>query len=306
MVHRRYFLLQESVPATEVGNFLCRVVVSKTLPLARFAPFSLPGTPAYNSNDIIPSILPEAFLSTIDEQSLSTVRERRISLQLSALLGLSATRSETETRTLKSRCLRRYSLPNPDVYFQELMRNESYARDVRALLDETWPRHAYLVTGFLTATDSSWSAKTNQGTTRGFNITIPISEIVSTPLPVPGLADVGIAPEWSTSTEQSSQTRVSGEEIFAVSYSVVKLSYKFTRSGGFVTSFAAVGRPKRAKAHHLALGHDEYDESDEEDNSNTGTHRPPVAISEDTGVVELDGETSLLNVAAGELWIDVP
>jgi hypothetical protein len=298
MADRKYFLLQEPISAAEAGSFLCRVVTSKTSPATKFAPFSMPGAQSHNSNDIIPSILPEPSLSTIDEHSLSVARERGISIQLTALLGLNFSRSNEETRTLKSTCVRRYTLPNPQSFFEELMKNEAYARDVHALLDEIWPHNAYLITGFLTATDSNWVATTKQGTTKGLNINIPLSEIAAVPLS--GLADTGIAPEWSSSTEESRTTSATGEEIFAVSYSTVKLSYKLSGSGSLFKPTPRIGRPKRAKAHHLAFGDDDDEESDYEDSPSTsgGDGRA-------TKAVELDNDSGSLTVLSGELWISV-
>ncbi len=55
---------------------------------------------------------------------------------------------------------------------------------------------------------------------------------------------------------------VAEDKIFAVSYSIVKLSYGFNRSPLSVTKTLVICRPKRAKAHHLAFGND--NDSDEE------------------------------------------
>lgn len=194
--------------------------------------------------------------------------------------------------------MRRYTLPNPEYFFAELMKNEAYARDVHTLLDEIWPHNAYLITGFLTAVDSNWVATTKQGTTKGFNINIPLSVIASVPLS--GLADTGINPEWSTSTEESRTTSATGEEIFAVSYSTVKLSYKVSGSGSFIKSTPRVGRPKRAKAHHLAFGDDDDEESDDEVNPNTS-----MGHEKGTKTVELDNDTRSLPALAEESWIHV-
>ncbi|KFA49973.1 hypothetical protein S40293_10485 [Stachybotrys chartarum IBT 40293] len=116
----------------------------------------------------------------------------------------------------------------------ELMKTDAYAKDVHTLLDEIWPHNAYLITGFLAAVDSNWVATTKQGTTKAFSINTPLSVIAS--VPPSGLADTGINPEWSTSTEESRTTSATREEIFAVSYSTVKLSYKVSVSGSFIKS----------------------------------------------------------------------
>ena len=263
MAQSKFFLLDQPISATEVKSFLCRVVVSTTSPLTQFAPFSLPGTPSHNTDDIIPSILPEPSLSTSIKAFRKAARERGVSVKLANLVGFDVTRNEEQSRTLESEILKRYVLPNPEHYFEELMKNEHYSRDVHALLEKVWPRHAYLVTGFLTATKSAWKIDGSQNNKNALNLTVPISNVL--PATVAGAVDSEGRLGGSGSSQQNDERAVAEEEIFAVSYSVARLSYKPSASKTLFTSNPTVGPPKRAKAHHLAFGNDEEEEEEEID-----------------------------------------
>jgi hypothetical protein len=263
MAQSKFFLLDQPISATEAQSFLCRVVVSTTSPLTQFAPFSLPGTPSHNTDDIIPSILPEPSLSTSIKAFRKAARERGVSVKLANLFGFDVTRNEEQSRTLESESVKRYILPNPEHYFEELMKNEHYARDVRALLEKVWPRHAYLVTGFLTATKSAWKIDGSQNSKTALNFTVPVSNVL--PATVAGAVDSGGRLGGSGSSKQNDERAVAEEEIFAVSYSVARLSYKPSASKTLFTYNPTVGPPKRAKAHHLAFLNDEEEEEEEID-----------------------------------------
>ncbi|PMD20403.1 hypothetical protein NA56DRAFT_646518 [Hyaloscypha hepaticicola] len=265
MAQSRFFLLDQPISATEAKSFLCRVVVSTTSPLTQFAPFSLPGTPSHNTNDIIPSILPEPSLSTSIKAFRKAARERGVSVKLANLVGFDITRNEEQSRTLESESVKRYVLPNPDHYFEELMKNEHYSRDVRALLEKVWPRHAYLVTGFLTTTKSAWKIDGSQNSKNALNVTVPVSTLLPAAVAGTGAVDINGGLGGLGSSQQSDVRAVAEEEIFAVSYSVARLSYKPSASKTLFTSNPTVGPPKRAKAHHLAFGNDEEEEEEEID-----------------------------------------
>jgi hypothetical protein len=263
MAQSSFFLLDQPISATEIKSFLCRVVVSTTSPLTQFAPFSLPGTPSHNTDDIIPSILPEPSLSTSIKAFRKAAHERGVSVKLANVVGFQVTRNEEQSRTLESESVKRYILPNPEHYFEELMKNENYSRDVRALLEKVRPHHAYLVTGFLTTTKSAWKIDGSQNSKTALNVAVPISTVL--PAAVAGAMGIDGGICGSGSSQQSDERAVDEEEIFAVSYSVARLSYKPSASKTLFTSNPTIGPPKRAKAYHLALGHDEEEEEEEID-----------------------------------------
>lgn len=262
MNQRKYFILDETIPATEVDGFMCRVVEAMSQPLARFAPFRplTPGQPSHNTDEIIPGILPQPSLSTDRKELIQIFREKGVSAQLSALLGFEITRGLSETRKLESDLVKQYTLPNPERYFEALMQNEHYAQDVRALLESAKSHRAYLVTGFLTAVNASWTIETATNTANSLDANAPLSTLINAP--VPSMLDFGLQPRVCSGAQQSRELSSEGEDIFAVSYSVVKLKPQGRPLPGFGIKAPVLGRPKRAKAYHLALGHDE--DSDEE------------------------------------------
>lgn len=188
MAPSSFFLLDQPISATEIKSFLCRVVASATSPLTQFAPFSLPGTPSHNTDDIIPSILPEPSLSTSIKAFRKAARERGASVKLANLVGFHVARSEERSRTLESESVKSYVLPNPEHYFEELMKDEDYSRDVRTLLGKVRPRHAYLVTGFLTTTKSAWKTEGSQNNETALSVTVPFSTVL--PAAAAGAVDI--------------------------------------------------------------------------------------------------------------------
>lgn len=145
-------------------------------------------------------------------------------MKLANLAGFHVTRNEEQSRTLESESVKRYVLPNPEHYFEELMKNENYSRDVRALLEKVRPHHAYLVTGFLTTTKSAWKIDGSQDSKTALNVTVPVSTVL--PVAVAGAVDIDGSLGGSGSSQQSDERAVAEEEIFAVSYSVARFSYK--------------------------------------------------------------------------------
>jgi len=303
MAERRFFILDDTIPATEIESFMCRVVAVKNLPLAKCVPFPplSPGEPSHNTHDIIPSILPTPSLSTSRKEFLKIVHEREIIFGLRALFGLDFARTKEESRSLESQLVKRYTLSNPERYFQRLMQNEHYASDVRTLLNGNKLYHAYLVTGFLTTTGAVWKIEAGSKKTDGFDVVAPISDLANNP--VPSRLDINVNPKITTAIHQRREMCVAEEEIFAVSYSIVKLSYGFNRSAFSITKTPVVGRPKRAKAHHLAMGDD--DDSDEiidvsssddeygDDNDDTAKGKGvDIQLSNDLIFIEKEEESS--------------
>lgn len=133
------------------------------------------------------------------------------------------------------------------------------------------------------------------------------------PVPVPGLLDMEINPQASTSAECRRELHVAGEEIFAASYSIVKLGPKFTSSAGLVTSVPTIGRPKRAKAHHLAFGsnHDEEEEveyesddnDEDEDTTNTSKSGGNALLHDNITIVDIEDDEAL-NTTGVDVYVN--
>ncbi|KAI8712273.1 hypothetical protein NCS52_01325000 [Fusarium sp. LHS14.1] len=258
---QRFFLLQEPLSANEVSSFLGRLVVSKVSPLEKYAPSFPSDDLLHRTNDIIPCILPKPEIVKSVDQTTTVARERSFSMKLSALLNIDLSRTEEESRGLQSELVKKYILPLPEDHFLQLMQNEGYAQDVIRLLQGTRSGRAYFVTGIITATESTWTVKTTVGRGKGFNTTVPVGEAVG--IPDPGLLDVGFGLNGSTSNTRSYTKHVAEEQIIALAYSVVKLSSKLTWSPNLITQTPVIGRPKRAKGHHLSMGGGDEDEEEE-------------------------------------------
>ncbi|KAB5549758.1 hypothetical protein GE09DRAFT_1127637, partial [Coniochaeta sp. 2T2.1] len=233
-------------------------------------------------------------------------RRRGFSAELSAFLKVNVSCDVGQSRRRESKSVRRYTLANPGASFQQLMKNEYYAKDVRDLLKALWPHHAYLVTGFLTATDSKWAIEESNKTTKGIEITLPVAEAAG--VPVPGLADAGLGLSTEAAAHQSRKFSVVGEEIFAVSYSVANLSHAFDSPPGFVTRMPLVGRPKLAKPHYMAMGPDdeeiEYD-SDGETDMTTKAYLGHSEADMDLNQTIILDHQHVLYEAHGEIYVDV-
>ncbi|KAH7140267.1 hypothetical protein B0J13DRAFT_557456 [Dactylonectria estremocensis] len=294
MSQQRFFLLQEPIPAAiEAGSFLGRLVVSKTSPLDRFAPFSDPAKPPHDTNDIIPSILPSPEVETSYDGTLTVARKRPFSVPLAGLLNMNLSRTEEESRRLESKLVKRYRLRNPCIQFELLMQNQFYAQDARELLKNAPSGHVYLVTGFITASESTWTVEATNGSRKDFSVTVPVGAAAG--IPDFGLLDAGFGLNGSISNKRSQTRHVAEEQIFAVAYSIVKLSIKLKWPSGLATRVPVVSRPKRAKAYHLAMGGD-GDDSDEEFEWNSDDEVGVVKESKDFNAMEKDvGEIILHN-----------
>lgn len=240
---------------------MCRVVASKTEPGEKYAPFSIPGTPARTTKDIIPAILPEPVLVPSHNAFTSIARSKAIAVKLSSLLNFQLSGGEEHSSRVESGLVKQYSLSNPGEYFEQLLKDDRYEKEVRRLLDSVRPHHAYLVTGFLTATGSKWTTKGKTSSAMSADGTIPVPDAAG--LPPPLVDNVGISLQFLTDTAKYEVQKSLAEEfIFAASYSVVKYSYAVGWSSNFISRSPRTGRSVRAKAHHLAFGNDDDEEID--------------------------------------------
>ena len=295
MSRPRYFFLDEACPAKDIESMMCRVVFDKLLPLYKFAPSTplSPNETPHNTNDIIPDILPSPSLTTNRKDFLETVRDSKLQASLTSFFGLDFGRSRQDRLSLETEQVKRYTLNNPGQYFEALMENKLYAQDVRKLLRSTHFGRAYLVVGFLTTSGATWVQKRTKENTTGGSVTIPISAIAGAPT---GL-DPTISPGISTSSNQERTMHVAEEEIFAVAYSVVKMSYSFDRkAAGFTKKTPVVGPPKRANARHHAFSRESDDEEDkgsDEDGdggkSNAQGKQGDITMSQDENILEAMG-----------------
>jgi hypothetical protein len=124
--------------------------------------------------------------------------------------------------------------------------------------------------------------------------------------------DIGGGLCGSGSSQQSEERAVAEEEIFAVLYSVARLSYKPSASKTLFTSNPAIGPPKRAKAYHHALGHDEEGEEEEEidwdsddavEQFKAGSVKKNQSIDADVVISWIDTDELLLNTGDRDMLV---
>jgi hypothetical protein len=283
----RFFILSENVPASHIPSFMCRVVADPLLPQQKYAPFPpIHGNEAYRgTNNIIPSITPPPQISMDCREFLQRVKKMGFLVSLTSFFGIDLESGNQDTLELNSAVIKRYTLSNPESYFEELLQDELYDQALRNLLESSAGGKAFLVTGFITATGAVWKKTTGQSQVTSLVATAPISAIGG--VPALGL-DPSFSPSRTTEYNKERELRVVEEEIFAVAYSEVRFSRSFDKTAPkFIKKLPVVGPPKRAKARHLAMGIDSDEEievsSDEEDgpNKNQDGDRRLALVNED-------------------------
>lgn len=259
MSDRRFFILDERLPVTSIPKLLGRVVADKYLPLQKSAPFASTTTP-HNPQDIIPYILPEPSVSTKQKESVATSHEQDLPFTL--IFTANWARSNQATLEMQTDAFKKYAFEDPDEIFDTLMENELYAADVLKFISMNKKNRTYLVTGFMTATGTLWKRTNDQSLSSKFSVKLPISQAVAPFFPLP--IDLIIGPSQKTTVGRTSEMRVDEEQIFAVSYSLVKVKRRFDKnSPRFMKKTPVIGPPMRANMRQLAMGEDEDEDEDE-------------------------------------------
>lgn len=213
---------------------------------------------------------------------LGTVRDKDVALMLTDFFGFDFARSMEEQLILESQEAKRYTLKNPETYFETLMENDLYARDVRKVLKEAALGPVYMVVGFLTTTGATWKRNSIKSRPQGASITLPLAEAAGVPLPE--ILDPCFEVSRTKANSQGSTMSVAQEEIFAVAYNVVTTKYSLRKGKkGHSRRTTVLGLPKRARVHHLALGPgDEVaGSSDDDEEDDHVTRDDPVLIDFD-------------------------
>lgn len=243
-----------------------RVVAHKLLPLQKYAPFlhTSSSSEPHNPEDIIPDILPEPSLSTNRSDILTATTDNSVMVALGSLFGINFARNHDAQVQLETKQVKTYALRNPDEFFDRLMENEGYAKDVQKLFAGMKKRRAYFVTGFLTTAGAKWTRTLEQGRTDGFNVAVPVTALAGVPLP-PGTVDPSIAPSRTVRGGAGRTMEVEAEEIFAISYNLLKIRYRLGRNHGGREGTVFKGPQKVARLSELAFGDGEDEEQTRED-----------------------------------------
>jgi hypothetical protein len=264
---RRYFILEELLPASEIKGLLGRVVVDKLLPMHSYAPFPSPGNEEapHNPTDIILDLLPEPMVWTDRKEFFTHTSDWKIRAGLADFLGVENIHENKTGISLESEEFKCYSLSNTSRKFNILMKNEQYAQDVRDLFMDSGRSHAYFIVGFLTAKGATWNELTSKSHKTELNVTVPVLESVGSPLA--GIGDPKIAPGFKTSLTHGRTMKIEEERIIAVAYDIIKTSYKFGMSTKkFVeTVIINAGRAQPSSGHMAFSNDDDDDDDDEED-----------------------------------------
>jgi hypothetical protein len=262
--HRRYFILDDAVSASEIPKMMGRVVADKVVPMRCFAPFSQ--TPADMVTDIMSA--PVEWSGRRDFYSQTTNWSVRAGL--AELLSIDTGRSQTRSVDVKADTIKCYTLKNSMMAFERLMRVPTYAEDVRTLLKQSRRGHAYLVVGMLTAEGGLWKEFTTRSAKVGLEVKAPVLE-ATTGITLPGgIGNPEIKPEVEISQKIGREMKIGDEVIFALAYDVIRDSRSLDfEAKTFVKKTLNVG-PKIAKANHLAFTEPgrknrSLDDSDEEE-----------------------------------------
>ncbi|KAH6847730.1 hypothetical protein B0I37DRAFT_375728 [Chaetomium sp. MPI-CAGE-AT-0009] len=214
MTRRQFFLLDYTLGHDQIASMLCRVVTDKYDPGKAFAP----DQPL--ASRLLPNLLPEPFVMTNRKDLFENARSSAVQAKLAKLCHIGADWSTGNSTGLESEEVKRYSLSNPERRFAELMDNPRYAAEVSSLLAKKRSHRGYLVTGFMTTRNSTWSKTAAAENSLGGGVTLDAGLIASG---APSGLDVGVDASHAVSRLKQSEWVSPNEEIFAVSYVSLKL-----------------------------------------------------------------------------------
>lgn len=278
---RRYFILSDPLPKSEIPHLLGRVVEDKTHPNRSFAPVDT------NPDDFIPGILPKPVTWESRREFYSDTSEWSLAGGLADLVSLEQGFGTEVGASLESDEVKSYMLSNTLLCFQKLMSYSPYSNDVRDLLKRSKSSHAYFVTGFLTAKDGVLSHFKANSRTSTVELTAPVLQAAGVPIPV---GNPQVAPSTSTERRQERSMTIVEEVVFAVAYDVIRTSRSldFDARGFLKTSIINSG-PKRAKPKHMAFGAPEYDVDEwDSDDDESGYYASTVEEEEEISFVNTE------------------
>jgi len=213
MARRRFFNLDEAISGNEIESMMGRVVADFRLPLRSYASNDVltSNERRHNPQDIIPSILPPPSMTTNRKDLLQSIRSKELHTSLTDYFGIDFARTDVEKVLLESRVFNRYTLKQNKQYFDQLMKDPLYSRDVRKLLRVSKGK-GYFVVGFMTTEGAVWRRGTGQEHSAGFTVKAPLSLATGF---LPQL-DPGIPPSISTQEAQGRSYDANQVEILSL------------------------------------------------------------------------------------------
>jgi hypothetical protein len=212
MSRRKFFILDYTLGDDHIQNILCRVVGDKYDPKASYAPEGA------LVREHFPNILPKPNITANRRECFEKAASSGAKLKLAKLFHLGVDCSHEERTEMESELVKRYSLDSGPAKFKKLMEDPRYAAEVREVLARKRSKKAYLVEGFMTTTNATWSRTVARIARNG-------AGAAATGGPAAVLEAAADATHNNRTTNASGWI-TPGEEIFAVSYLEVKLEGK--------------------------------------------------------------------------------
>ena len=285
---RRFFLLEEAVPTSEVETMIGRVVADPLRPQADFVPnpaLDVPGLSSFPSSLPLssPSALPSGYRSPgtivpginpmptqLANVTLTIAADGSTSVGANAgsLLDVRLARHTANSAALTARLVRRHALAGLDSrktrrYFELLMADGGYSAAVGRLVRDCPTHEAYFVVGFVTAEGARWKRSLATRKQVALRAEVPVATIASG-LPVD--LGVGGGPEMSSGHEVVAEYDVEQEQIFAVAYDVVKRVKKLDVEARWLVRRKIEHQGLlKPKTDHLAMGSEKEDDDSEND-----------------------------------------
>ena len=273
---RKHFILNETLLGDEIPLMMGRVVASVCDPLREdYRPKDpIEATDQHhNTQDILPNILPKPIKSGDRKDVLTKAVGGQLTARLEKVFGLEAATDSNSRMEITSKKVERFTLKQGEEIFKRLMKDEEYQSQVREFLKNK--RKAYMVTGFLTTETTSWER--GQASKKSASAKASISQETTSQ---PGV-DASIEAKAKAEREQTNSEVTSQKMIFAVSYNVIALEYRFDFSAkNFATKEIKYGGEQRALNRQLALGHSEKMEIEEEEEEDEEKEREEAGRQE--------------------------
>ncbi|KAH7141399.1 hypothetical protein B0J13DRAFT_58593 [Dactylonectria estremocensis] len=257
---RKYFLLKDVLPKTEIPHLVGRVVLDKTHPSQAYAPFS------HNPEDIVKDLLPAPVVWASGNDFISNTTGWKVTGGFSDIIQLGRSRSTENGASIESEEVSCYTMPNTMLAFEELMKNTAYSKDIHDILRRSNTGHAYFVTGFLTCRNGVLSVSRVESQHQQVGATAPILQA-----PASNFGRMG-NPNLSFGFEKTQKKVLSRQlvdnVIFAVAYDVIRSSRSLDLDSRFFVKTSIINKgPKRVKPNHLAFMRESDSDSDSEDSA---------------------------------------
>lgn len=255
MENNKFLILRYTLHGDNIPSFMGRVVLDPCDPNARFIP------QGFETQTIIPDIAQKPMIYHNHASIINGATNTTIAAKLTSYLDIHGSSTGQDSVSMKSRVVHRYQMKQKGPAFETLLKSPTpFATQLRQILDEGKYGKCYMVVGFLTAKDATWKTSAKNTTSIEAAGRVPIGELTGTSATVDVEARVGTA----NTQDLTSSTQLAGTEIFAVAYNEIKKKFTFDKSSSFLYRTEPIlGREKRWKAGHFAMGSQEEDSEEE-------------------------------------------